>query len=93
LLRYPARPGRSHGLATPLATTVEELPRPDDARGWSYIPAGSMELELGEESDNRGSHSRWTGKLRKDGFYVTIETSKGERALLEIARALRPARG
>jgi hypothetical protein len=88
----------ANGLAGPLSTTVDELPRPDDPRMWSRIPAGSLEIESSEESSSSSSsshphpknttHRLWTGMLKKDGVYVTITTPKSERALLQIARSL-----
>ena len=80
-----------HGAPSPLTTTIDELPRPDDPRPWRYIPAGTIQIQRGEESGSGGSHTLWTGQLRKHGLYITIETPRGERALLEIARALHPA--
>lgn len=86
------------GLAGPLSTTVDELPRPDTPGMWNRIPAGSVEITTGEESSSSSStshphaktttHELWTGMLKKDGVYVTINTAKSERALLQIARSL-----
>ncbi|MGH3056538.1 MAG: hypothetical protein ACRDL7_16310, partial [Gaiellaceae bacterium] len=83
----------SHGAASPLSTTVDELSRPDTPQTWSHIPAGSIEIQKGEESGTGGTHTLWTGHLKKHGIYLTIETSRGERALLEIARVLQRGRG
>jgi hypothetical protein len=78
----------------PLTTTIDELPRPDDPRAWARLPAGSMQVETGEESGSGGSHTLWTGTLKKDGLYITIQTPKGVRAVIAIARALHhPAPG
>jgi hypothetical protein len=63
--------------------TVDELLRPDNS-SWRQIPAGSMELSMGEEL--------FVGRLRKDGVYVIIQTTKGERVALEVARALHRAK-
>jgi hypothetical protein len=91
----------SHGLAAPLSTTVDELPRPDTPATWSHIPAGSIQVETSEETSSSASaahpkpkttrHRLWTGNLKKHGIYITITTPKGERALLQIARSLHPA--
>jgi hypothetical protein len=88
----------SHGLAGPLSTTVDELPRPDSVGTWSHIPAGSIQIATSEETGSSASaahpkpktstHRLWTGTLKKHGIYITITTPKGERALLEIARSL-----
>jgi hypothetical protein len=87
-----------HGGNGPLSTTVDELPRADEPQKWSSIPAGSVRIEVGEESSGSGSgssssHKLWTGYLERDGLYVTITTRKGESALLAIARSLRRAGG
>lgn len=77
----------------PLSTTVDELRRPDAPNAWSHIPAGSIQVQIGTESSTKGgTHTTWTGTLKKEGLYITISTAKSERALLEIARALHPGR-
>jgi hypothetical protein len=81
-----------HGGAGPLSTTVDELPRPDDPNAWKFIPAGSVQVETGGESGSGGTHTLWTGRLRKDGLFISISTPKSERALLAIARALHRGR-
>ena len=68
------------------------------------IPAAStgiFETEVSEESGfsqsvsdpkGRTTHEKvWTGNLKKDGFYITVNTYKGMAALLAIARSLHPA--
>jgi hypothetical protein len=83
----------TYGGGGPLSTTVDELPRPDDPRGWNHIPAGSIQIAMGEESTDRsGSHLLWTGELKRGGLFITISTPKSEQALLEIARALHQGR-
>jgi hypothetical protein len=83
----------TYGPPQPSATTIDELLRLDDPRPWTGLPADSVRIEQGDErSDKGGAHPMWTGYLKKDGVYVTISTQKSERALLEIARALRPGR-
>jgi hypothetical protein len=74
------------------ATTVDEYRRPPDSNEWRFIPAGSVQIQTGEESGSGGTHTTWTGNLKKDGIYLTISTPKSERALLAIARALRVGR-
>jgi hypothetical protein len=78
-----------HGLAAPGATTVDELPTPDDPDTWAHIPAGVVRIQDGQSSGPDGDHEMWTGYLAKDGRYVTITTRSGEDALLAIARSLR----
>jgi hypothetical protein len=76
----------------PDSLTIDELPRPDDPRAWQRIPEGWISIQKGQGSDGRNhTFDTWTGQLVKDGVYVTIETSAGENAVLEVARALRPA--
>ncbi|HEU5476382.1 MAG TPA: hypothetical protein VFU64_00960 [Gaiellaceae bacterium] len=83
----------TYGATGPLSTTIDELLRPDDPRGWKHIPAGSVQIQMGQESiDKGGSHALWTGQLKKEGLYITISTPKGERVLLELARALHRGR-
>jgi hypothetical protein len=83
----------TYGAPQPESTTIDELLHPDDPRPWTGIPADSVRIEQGEESSGKGgARPTWTGHLKKDGVHVTISTPTSERALLEIARALRPAR-
>ena len=80
---FPARRGRY--------LILEELQQPEDTGQWSRISTDVMSITQGEVGDAEGTHAQWTGKLRSHGLYVTIETSAGERAVAEAARALRPA--
>ena len=82
----------AYGGATASSTTVDELLRPDDPQVWKEIPAGSIRVESGGEtsSGKGGEHQLWTGYLVKDGVHLTLSTTRGERVLLEIARALHP---
>lgn len=81
-----------NGGAGPRSTTINELPRPDDPLTWSHIPPDSIEITTGEGSDSGGTHTLWTGYLKKHGLYLTISTPKSEQALLTLARALHPGR-
>jgi hypothetical protein len=83
-LRY----GTGYG---PKALTIDELPKADNPRGWKYIPSGWIDIQTGQGSDGTSTFDTWTGKVAKDGVYVTIDTAAGEGALLEAARALEPA--
>jgi hypothetical protein len=65
--------------------TIEEFRRPADPNTWSGIPRGAVAVQGG------GKGSEWSGSLVKDGVYITIETTRGEKALLQVARALRRA--
>jgi len=95
--------GVKQGLAAANSTTVDELPRGDPMENWKNIPAGSIQIETSQGSGSSETiahpHPRnttftdWTGYLTKDKLYVTIDTTKGERALLAIARNLRRPRG
>ena len=48
-------------------------------------------IQEGESGDEHVASRTWTGKLAKSGVYLTIETGAGEDAVVEAARALRPA--
>ena len=74
------------------STTVDEYRRPQDPNAWRFIPADSIQIQVGEESGSDGTHTTWSGNLKKDGIYLTISTTKSEAALLAIARALHPGR-
>ena len=80
------------GAPPPLTTTIDELPKADDPHAWSHLPVGSMQVERGEESGTGGRHTLWTGMLKKNGLYVTIQTPSSVRSLIAIARALHPGR-
>jgi len=85
-LVYGSAEGFSHGI------TIDELQRPGDASEWQGIPAGSMRVTAGSESDGNGdAHTLWSGNAVIDGIRVRINTAVGRAALLEAARALRPA--
>jgi len=70
---------------------IDEYIRPLDASAWKSIPHGWIRVQQGETSDQHGTHANWTGSLVKRGVYVTIETGRGERAVLATARALHRA--
>jgi len=72
--------------------TVDETKRPDDPAQWKGIPSGFTRLSVGERAEGNGRpYTDWTGYLVRNGVYVTIETGVSRAALLEAARALRPA--
>jgi hypothetical protein len=79
-----------HGLGARGATTVDELSQPDYPEMWARIPAGVVRIEQGQSSGSNGDHLEWMGYLVKDNRYITITTRRGEQALVEIARSLRP---
>jgi hypothetical protein len=74
----------------PEELTIEQFRRPLDPDFWNRIPRGAVAVQRG----SAGAHKpqpQWTGSLVKDGIYVEISTTRGEQALLEVARALRRA--
>jgi hypothetical protein len=72
--------------------TIEELSQQDDPMTWKHIRRGWISIQEGTSgSDSKSAHATWTGMLAKHGIYVTISTGAGEDAVLEAARALRPA--
>jgi hypothetical protein len=75
----------------PDSLTIDELPKPDDPVAWKYIPSGWMSIQKGSGSDGRQTFDTWSGKLAKDGVYVTIDTAAGENAVLDVARSLERA--
>ena len=79
--------------ADPLRSiTISELRRPGDVSEWRRIPKGFIRLAAGSSSDNGGKpYTFWSGYLLRYGVYVSIETGVGRAAVLEAARALRPA--
>jgi hypothetical protein len=79
-------------IAAPGATTVDELPQPDDPDTWAHIPSGAVEIQQTQSSGSAGDHLEWTGRLVKDNRYITITTQRGEQALVEIGRSLQPVR-
>ena len=81
-----------YGSDTPPGSlTIQELQRPGDRSEWTGIPRGFARITAGESSSGRGTHATWTAQLVRAGIYVTIETDVGHKAVLEAARALRPA--
>jgi hypothetical protein len=80
-----------HGAAASGATTIDELPAPEEPQSWADIPPGAVRIQEGQTGDSNGNHhAQWTGNLVKNGRYVTIRTQHGEEALIAIARSLRP---
>jgi hypothetical protein len=76
----------------PDSLTIDELPKPDDPAISKHVPPGWISIQKGQGADGKSTFSTWNGTLVKDGIYVTIETGAGEDAVIEAARALRPAR-
>jgi hypothetical protein len=74
-------------------TTVDELPKGDPADGWNSIPPGSIKLESATSGGNEPGDTEWTGYMKKDKLYITIDTIRGRRALLAIARHLTRSHG
>src|SRR5207248_3000941 len=70
---------------------IEQLRRPEDPDFWTAIPPHAVAIQTGQLGVGKGRRTQWTGSVVKDGVYATIETVKGEKALLAVARALRPA--
>jgi hypothetical protein len=77
----------------PGSMTIDELARADDPLAWNHIPPGwiSIQKSEGQNGTGGGGFDTWEAKLVRDGIYVTIGTGAGEDAVLEAARALRPA--
>jgi hypothetical protein len=74
------------------SVTVDEVKRPDDPSEWKGIPEGIIRISEGQGSDGNGpAYTMWTADLVQDGVYVTITTGVSRAAVLEAARALRPA--
>ena len=69
--------------------TIEELRRPTNAEFWKTIPRNAVAIQRG--SSGQDQHPSWNGSLVKEGVYAEISTTRGEPALLEVARALRRA--
>ena len=78
----------SSGLPSPRSLTIQELPRPDEPTLWKSIPRGSVAIQEGESSSSQGTHSEWTGYVYEHRIYVTIDTGRGEKAVVAVARAL-----
>ncbi len=84
--------GLRYGGPAPDATTIEELPRPDDPQTWAHIPDGAVEIQQGSMTSGTGTtRPQWTGYLVSDGRYVTIATEAGKQAVVGIARSLHAA--
>jgi hypothetical protein len=76
-----------HGPESWMPTTVDELPKGDPAQDWNDIPPGSINVE-GASGTGPGN-TEWTGYMKIGKVYITINTIKGRRVLLAIARNLR----
>jgi hypothetical protein len=75
----------------PGSLTIDEFPKPDEPLAWTYIPAGWMSIQKGSGSDGTRTFDTWSGRLAKDGIYVTIDNAAGEDAILDVARSLERA--
>ena len=82
----------SLGPPSARSLTIQELPRPDEPGLWKSIPRGSVAIQHAESTSSRGTHGEWTGYVHKHGIYVTIDTGRGEQAVLAVARALHVSR-
>jgi hypothetical protein len=72
--------------------TIEEAKHPGDPADWRGIHKGFMRLSVGEGAENDTEPYRiWTAYLVRHGVYVTITTGVSRAAVLEAARALKPA--
>jgi hypothetical protein len=91
-VRLVYKPPSSGPAAHFRTTTIDETFRPADPRPWQGLPRGSIEIQPGDSLTKSGSHRVWTGYMLRHGVYIRITTPAGERALLEIARALHPVR-
>jgi hypothetical protein len=74
------------------SVTIDEAKHPDDPAEWKGIPRGFVRLTAGEGSEgNTPTYTIWTAYLIRHGVYVSITTAVSRAAVLEAARALRPA--
>jgi hypothetical protein len=78
---------------SPTELTIEQLRRPTNPDFWRAIPPNAVAIQQGTSSAGQSQKqvTQWTGSVVKDGVYAEIETTRGERALLQVARALRRA--
>ena len=84
--------GSESGFGGKDSLTIDEAKRPEDPAEWKGIPEGFIRISTGEGSDgNNRAYPMWTGNLVRNGVYVTITTGVSRAAVLEAARALRPA--
>ena len=81
----------SPGLPSPRSLTIQELPRPDEPTLWKSIPRGSVAIQEGESGSSQGTHTEWIGYVYEHGIYVTLDTGRGEKAVVAVARALHVA--
>jgi hypothetical protein len=75
----------------PAQLTIEQYRGAEDPDFWNAIPPNALALQTGEISTGKKQTAQWTGSLLRDGIYATIETVRGEQALLDVARALHRA--
>jgi hypothetical protein len=84
--------GSESGFGDEHSLTIDEAKRPEDSAAWKGIPEGFIRISTGEGSDqSQHAFTMWTGYLVRNGVYVTITTGVSREAVLEAARALRPA--
>jgi hypothetical protein len=75
------------------ATTIYEVPKAPRVPPWSFLPAGSVNVETGLTTlGNRVVHTFSIGFLKERGLFITIRTPLGQRAVLQIARSLHTPR-
>jgi hypothetical protein len=71
------------------ATTIYEVPSAPRVVPWSYIPAGSVNVQSSLATlGNRVVQTSSIGYLRERGLFITIRTPLGRRAAFQIARSL-----
>jgi hypothetical protein len=71
---------------------IDETKHPGDPSDWKGVPKGFMRLTVSRGGGGTEPVYRlWAGNLVVRGVYVSIQTGLGRAALLEAARALRPA--
>jgi len=71
---------------------IDESKHAAEPSGSKGIPDGFIRISRGEGSDESGaSYPIWTGDLVVDGIYLSIQSGISRDAVLEAARALKPA--
>jgi hypothetical protein len=78
---------------TPSELTIEQLRSPSDPVFWNAIPPNAVAIQRSTSTVGQSQKqlTQWTGSFLRDGVYASIETTRGEQALLDVARALRRA--
>jgi hypothetical protein len=92
------RPSRGFELVygserlTRRSLTIDETKHPGDPSDWKGVPKGFMRITVSQGGGTpEPFYTMWMGNLVVHGVYVSIQTGLGRAALLEAARALRPA--